>query len=96
LIEEGSMKNLMIVLVLVVVGVVALGFYRGWFHLTSEGGNDKIHVDLTVDGDKIHMDKDQAQEKVRDLGNQVRGKVAPTEKSSGRTTAPAPPPPNRE
>ena len=42
------MKGLLIVLVLIVAGVVGLGFYQGWFHFTSgTTGNKGAH---RVDG----------------------------------------------
>jgi hypothetical protein len=57
----------LIVLVLIVAGVVALGFYRGWFHVTSESSAAKPAITVTVDKDKIQRDKNDAQKKVQDL-----------------------------
>jgi hypothetical protein len=54
----------LIVVLLIVAGVVALGFYRGWFHLTSDRAGDKPNVTVTVDKDKIRQDKQQARDKV--------------------------------
>lgn len=59
--------RLLIVLVLIVAGVVGLGLYRGWFHVTSDGSADKATVTVTVDKDKIQQDKNDAQKKVEDL-----------------------------
>jgi len=56
-----------IVLVLIVAGVVGLGYYRGWFHFTSDNSADKPAVTVTVDKDKITQDKSDAQKKVQDL-----------------------------
>jgi hypothetical protein len=53
-----------IVVVLIVASVVALGFYRGWFHLTSDRAGDKPSVTVTVDKDKVQQDKQRAQDKV--------------------------------
>ena len=53
-----------IVIVLIVAGVVALGFYRGWFHLTSDSATDKPNVTVTVDKDKVQQDKQRAKDKV--------------------------------
>lgn len=55
------------VLVLVVAGVAGFGFYRGWFHLTSDRSADKSNITLTVDKDRIQQDKNAASEKARDL-----------------------------
>jgi len=56
-----------ILVILIIGGVVGVGFYRGWFHVTSESPADKSSVTLTVDKDKIQQDKDHAREKVQDL-----------------------------
>jgi hypothetical protein len=50
----------LIVLILIVLSVAGLGFYRGWFHVTSNNST----VNLTVDKDKIEQDKQDAQKKV--------------------------------
>jgi len=55
--------------VLVVLGaiVAGVGFYRGWFHVTSDGSAGKPAVTVTVDKEKIQQDKNDAQKKVQDL-----------------------------
>jgi hypothetical protein len=58
------MKGLLVVLVLVLVGIAGLGFYRGWFHLSTENVDHKANVTFTVDEDKVREDG----QKVRDLG----------------------------
>jgi hypothetical protein len=63
------MKRLFVVLVLLVVGVAALGFYRGWFDVKWEKSDDgKGQVTGTVDNEKIEADKKRALEKVHGLG----------------------------
>ena len=69
------MRRFLIVLVLIVAGVAALGFYRGWFHLTSDKAADQSNVTLTVDKDKIQQDKQKAQDKVQ--GHRAEDKAAP-------------------
>jgi Tfp pilus assembly protein PilO len=54
------MKRLFFVLLVVVVGIVGLGFYRGWF---------------TVNQDKIQQDEQKAKEKVRELTQEVKAKI---------------------
>jgi hypothetical protein len=54
------MKRLVVVLLVVVVSIVGLGFYRGWF---------------TVDQDKIQQDKQRAKEEVRELLQDVKAKT---------------------
>ena len=61
--------SLVIVLAVIAVGV---GFYRGWFSLSSsryvEG--HKTKVNLTVDEDKMKQDGEQLKEKARELTGQ--------------------------
>jgi hypothetical protein len=72
------MKKLFILLVLLVVGVGAVGFHRGWFQLNCCAGGDdgKPTVTLTVDKDKINEDKAKALDKARDKAQTAADKVA--------------------
>ncbi|HKI30657.1 MAG TPA: hypothetical protein VKA46_02105 [Gemmataceae bacterium] len=69
------MKGLLAVIVLLLAGVIALGFYRGWVHLSTDDADQKPNITLEVDKDKVKADED----KVKDLGHQVK------EKTGGRT-----------
>jgi len=83
------MKSLLIVLVLLVAGVLGLGFYLRWFHVASDSGDGKGNITLTVDTDKIQEDKVKAMEKVHDLGHQAKDKAAgPTEKGKDKPAQP--------
>jgi hypothetical protein len=64
------MKRVFAVLVLLVVAVAAVGFYRGWFSVAWEkdAGDGKGQVTGTVDNDKIEADKKRAIEGVKGLG----------------------------
>lgn len=65
------MKRLFVVLVVLVIGVAALGFYRGWFDVrwekTPEG---KGQVTGTVDNEKIEQDRKRAVEKIQGVGGE--------------------------
>ena len=51
------MKTLSIAVLVLTLGVVALGFYRGWFSLSSNSGADnKVKINLTLDPDKAKED----------------------------------------
>ncbi len=56
-------------LVFVLLCVVGVGFYRGWFVLATQGGNEsgKVEVNLTVDSDKAKADAETVTEKAREL-----------------------------
>jgi hypothetical protein len=74
------MKRLLLVLVLVVAGVLGLGFYRGWFHVASDSADGESNLTFTVDTNKIGEDRKTAQQKAQDLGHSGKDKTgAPTE-----------------
>lgn len=55
------MKRLFPALIVMVLLVVGVGFYRGWFVISStQSGsqNDKTNVNLTVDQGKMQQDAD--------------------------------------
>ncbi len=54
------MKRLFVVLLVLAVGIVGVGFYRGWF---------------TANQDKIQQDEQTAKEKVREFTHEVKDKA---------------------
>ena len=66
------MKGLILVLVLAVAGFVGLGFYMGWFQVSSGSDDNKSSITLSVDNNKIQADKDKAVEKVQDMGQPAK------------------------
>ena len=70
-----------LMLIIVLGGIfAAVGFYQGWFHLSSSSNSadDTSAVTLTVDKAKMHEDEKLAQNKVEAVGHEVKDKVAPT------------------
>jgi len=54
--------------------VAVLGFYRGWFSLSSHGRDaesNKVSVSLTVDPDKVKEDAEKVKEKTTELTGKV-------------------------
>jgi hypothetical protein len=72
------MARMLLVRALIVAIVAGLGFYRGWFHFSSGSDDTKAHITVSVDKDQIQKDKDKAVDKVKDLGQQAKDKVATT------------------
>jgi hypothetical protein len=76
LVAEGVLvRFLLAVVFLLLVGVAGLGFYRGWFHLSTNSTDQKPSATITVDKDKIHADEEKATEKVEGLGRNVKEKT---------------------
>ena len=69
------MRRLLVVLVLFVVGIAGLGFYRGWFRLSTNSTDQEPSATITVDKDKIHADEKMAKEKVQGLGQKAKEKT---------------------
>jgi len=69
---------MLLVLAVIVVVVGGLGFYMGWFHFSSGSDDNNAHVTVSVDKGQIQEDKDKAVDKVQDLGQHARDKVATT------------------
>jgi len=69
------MRVVLVVFVLLVAGVVGLGFYRGWFSIASESGDGDSNVTLTVDKDQFQKDRKAALENVQDLGRQAKDRI---------------------
>jgi hypothetical protein len=62
------MARMLLTLVLIVAVVAGLGFYMGWFHISSGSDGNNAHVTVSVDKNQIQEDKDTAVDKVQDLG----------------------------
>ncbi len=67
------------VLFLLLVLVVGIGFYRGWFSMSTRDGNAEnrqTEVNLTVDRDKMDADAGAVTEKVEELTGEAKEKAS--------------------
>jgi predicted negative regulator of RcsB-dependent stress response len=69
------MKTLFTVFVLLVIGIVGVGFCQGWFHITTHNTDQKSSATISVDKDKIRADEGKVKEKVEDLGHKAKEKT---------------------
>ena len=72
------MKRLYAVVIVLALIVVGVGFYRGWFALsssTADQGNNKVNVNLTVDPDKMKEDAEAVQGRTAELTGQAKEAV---------------------
>lgn len=70
------MKRLIAVLIVLVLLFVGVGFYRGWFTVSKsdpDAGDNKVNVNLTVDGDKMQEDAEAVKKKAAELTEKVTG-----------------------
>lgn len=64
-------SKLFTVILLLLLCVVGVGFYRGWFALSSTRPDDgKININLTVDPDKVKEDAESVKDKTMELTGQ--------------------------
>jgi len=64
------MKRLCWTVIVLAICVVGVGFYRGWFVVSShprETGSHKLDVNLTVDPDKMKEDAEAVKGKTKEL-----------------------------
>ena len=80
------MRRTFAVLLVLVVLVVAVGFYRGWFSVTSHSGENSkdVDVNLKVDKGQIKQDAEELKQEAVDL----LGKVKEQTTGSGTATKP--------
>jgi hypothetical protein len=68
------------VFIVLLLCFVAVGFYRGWFILSSQGGGDdggKVGINLTVDPDKAKQDAQAVESKARELTGSAAEETPP-------------------
>jgi cytoskeletal protein RodZ len=70
------MRALLIVVVLLIVGIVGVGFYRGWFQVSSnrDSEDQKVNTTFTIDEERIGEDK----EKLQGFADQAKDEPAET------------------
>jgi hypothetical protein len=68
------MRGLLFVLLLLVIGLIALGFYRGWFDFSTTRDNAGTNIKLRIDEKKIESDTAKAKDKVREIFDRDKGK----------------------
>jgi hypothetical protein len=66
------MRRLLAPLVLLIIGVAILGYYRDWFTFKTGSDDKKIDINVTVDKDKVKEDEVRAKEKLKELGGQIK------------------------
>ena len=68
------MRNLLFWVVLLLVGIGGLGFYRGWFHLSTNSTDQTPSATITMDKGKLHEDEQKAKDKVQVLEQEAKDK----------------------
>ncbi|NLS94056.1 MAG: hypothetical protein GXX96_18000 [Planctomycetaceae bacterium] len=69
------MRVFLIVVVVILVGIAALGLYRGWFHLSADSTDQESSATFTVDQNKINADGEKAKESLQEFGDKTKEAV---------------------
>jgi hypothetical protein len=69
------MKNLCTLVVLLVIGIALLGYYRDWFQFSSDSTDKDATFHLTVDKEKLKEDKEKAKEQLKEAGRVLKEKA---------------------
>jgi Asp-tRNA(Asn)/Glu-tRNA(Gln) amidotransferase C subunit len=69
------MRFLIIVVVLVLVGIAGLGYYRGWFVVSTESAGPTPSATVTVDKAKFREDEQKARDDVQAFGQDAKKKI---------------------
>ena len=69
------MRTLLRAVVLLLILIVGLGFYQGWFHFSTNSTDDTSSATVTVDQNKIRVDEAKAKKTVEQLGQKVKEKT---------------------
>ncbi|HEV3023453.1 MAG TPA: hypothetical protein VGX76_13355 [Pirellulales bacterium] len=65
------MKRLIITLVVLVVGVAALGYFEGWYQASTRQNDHKAELNISIDKDKIHDDAQRAKQAAENAGKEL-------------------------
>jgi Na+/H+ antiporter NhaB len=68
------MNRLLKLIVIIVIAIVAVGFYRGWFQFTTDAQDQKTGITVTVDKKKVEEDKEKAIESFKGLEHRLQPK----------------------
>ncbi len=69
------MRSLMLVVVLVLIGIAGLGYYRGWFAFSTNSQDQTPSATITVDKNKFHEDEQKAKDDVQGAGQKAKQEV---------------------
>jgi hypothetical protein len=80
------MKRLLVVFILMVVGVLILGYCREWYKVTTTNDSKAVNVNVMLDKEKLKEDEEKAKEKLRQVGGQIKEKAGSLKKGADEKT----------
>ena len=69
------MRRLFGLVVVVVIVLAVVGYFRGWWNLSTSHDNANTHIDVTVNHDKVKQDAHEAENKVKQGAEKLKQKI---------------------
>jgi len=79
------MRNFLGFLVIVVIVVLAVGYYLDWFKFSSNSTGNTSNFNMQVDKAKIQTDTEKAKEQVQDTAKDIKEKIKPSSESKEKS-----------
>jgi len=79
----------MIAVVLLVVGIAGVGYYRGWFALSTNNTDQMPSATITLNKEKFNEDRQKTRDEVKGLGQEAKNKISDRD---GKAKEPQPQP----
>jgi uncharacterized protein YhaN len=73
---DAPVKTFAFFVVALVVAIVALGFWRGWFEFGSQKADGKVHTTLDINVDKLKAEKDHFKKLLGDKSKSLKAELA--------------------
>jgi ABC-type proline/glycine betaine transport system substrate-binding protein len=73
---ESTVKSLLGFLVVLAIGIVALGFWRGWFDVGGQKADGKVQANLDINVAKFKADKEALKKLLGEKSSTLKAKLA--------------------
>ena len=70
--RRNDMRTLFGVVFLILIGIAVAGFYRGWFHFSTNSADQTSSATITVDQNKIRADESKVKERAKEFDEKMR------------------------
>ena len=77
------MRPVTFIALVLLVGLAAVGYYRGWFHLSTTDADQKPSATIVLDKDKFREDERKARDKMQEFRRETKEKIGEATGRSG-------------
>lgn len=76
-VEEWAMLRFLGVVTALLLGIAGLGYYLGWFSVSTSNDGQSTHINVTVDKEKVQADEEAAKKKLEEAEKKIKEQVKP-------------------